>query len=154
MKDIFSDIKKSGIENNVHFVGLRKDVDLFYAGADIYLMTSREDPFPSTILEAMDAKLPVIGFDDAGGFREIVNEKTGILVPYLDVNEMTKAVTSLLNDTKLRDDLGKNASELIDRKYNFVDYVYLLLTSLGHEYKKVSAVIPNYNYERYLEGRF
>ena len=154
IKDSVIDIKKSGIENNIRFVGIQKDVDLFYAGADLYLMTSREDPFPSTILEAMDVEVPVIGFQDAGGFNDIVTENTGILVPYLDVNEMTKAVISLLNDQKLRDILGKNASELIDKKYNFVDYVYRLLSLLGHEYKKVSVVIPNYNYERYLKDRF
>ncbi|MFZ3169374.1 MAG: glycoside hydrolase family 99-like domain-containing protein [Candidatus Methanoperedens sp.] len=154
MKDIVSDIKRSEIENNIHFVGLQKDIQLFYAGADLYLMTSREDPFPSTILEAMDVGVPVIGFQDAGGFNDIITENTGILVPYLDVNEMTKAVIYLLNDPTLRDSLGKNASKLIDKKYNFVDYVYRLLSLLGHEYKKVSVVIPNYNYERYLEGRF
>jgi len=75
-------------------------------------MTSREDPFPSTVLEAMDVEVPVIGFQDAGGFKDIVTENTGVLVPYLDVNEMTKAVISLLNDPELRDNLGKNASEL------------------------------------------
>lgn len=154
MRDIVSDIKRSGIDTNIRFVGIQKDVDIFYEGADLYLMTSREDPFPSTILEAMDAEVPVIGFQDAGGFKDIVTEKTGVLVPYLDIDEMTKAVMSLLNDSILRNNLGKNASELIDKKYNFVDYVFLLLTVLGHEYKKVSVVIPNYNYERYLERRF
>ena len=154
VKDIILDIKMSGYDNNIRFVGIQKDVDLFYAGADVYLMTSREDPFPSTVLEAMNAELPVIGFQDAGGYKDIINEKTGILVPYLDINEMTKAVISLLEDPKLRDNLGKNASELIDKKYNFLDYVYRLLSLLGHKYNKVSVVIPNYNYERYLEGRF
>ncbi|PWB56952.1 MAG: hypothetical protein C3F06_00215 [Candidatus Methanoperedenaceae archaeon] len=153
MKNVFSDIKKSGLENNIRFVGLQKEPSLFYAGSDIYLMTSREDPFPSTVLEAMDVEVPIIGFMDAGGFKDIVNENTGILVPYLDINEMTKAVISLLNDPKRRDNLGKNASELISKKYNFIDYVYFLLSLFGHEYKKVSVVIPNYNYEKYLEER-
>ena len=154
MNDIVSDIKRSGIDNNIRFVGLQKEPDMFYAGADLYLMTSREDPFPSTVLEAMDAEVPVIGFQDAGGFKDIVTEKTGILVPYLDINEMTKAVISLLNNPVFRDNLGKNAAELISRKYDFIDYVYLLLKLLGHEYKKVSVVVPNYNYEKYLEERF
>lgn len=153
-KNIISDIKKFGLKNNIRFVGLQKDVGMFYAGADIYLMTSREDPFPSTILEAMDMEVPVIGFDGAGGFKDIITKNTGILVPYLDIDEMTNATTLLLNDDTLRDDLGKNAAELISRKYNFADYVYLLLTLLRHEYKKVSVVIPNYNYGRYLDERF
>jgi glycosyltransferase involved in cell wall biosynthesis len=154
MKNIVSDIEKSVIETNIRFVGIQKEIDIFYAGADLYLMTSREDPFPSTILEAMDVEVPVIGFQEAGGFNDIVTENTGIVVPYLNVKEMTKAVITLLNDQELRNNLGKNASELIDKKYNFVDYVYRLLSLLGHEYKKVSVVIPNYNYELYLKERF
>ena len=38
------------------------DIGLYNAGADLYLLTSREDPFPNVVLEALDAKLPVIGF--------------------------------------------------------------------------------------------
>ena len=154
MNKINSDIKKSGIKDNILFVGIKKEGrDVFYAGADLYLMTSREDPFPSVILEAMDVEVPVIGFNDAGGFKDIVTDSTGNLVPYLDVDEMSKKVIFLLNNVDLRDEMGKNASELINEKYKFVDYVYLLLKLLGHEYKKVSVVLPNYNYEHYLKER-
>ena len=54
------------------------DIGLYNAGADLYLLTSREDPFPNVVLEALDAKLPVIGFKNAGGFEDVVTEK---LVP-------------------------------------------------------------------------
>lgn len=154
MKDILHDIKIQGLENKIRFIGIQDDIGLFYAGANLYLMTSREDPFPSTILEAMDVEVPVIGFQGAGGFNDIVTEKTGILVPYLDINEMTEKVIFLLNDLKIRTELGKNASKLIEKKYNFGDYVYKLLALLGHEYRKLSVVIPNYNYEMYLKDRF
>ena len=154
MIKINSDIKKSGIKDNILFVGIKKEkIDIFFAGADLYLMTSREDPFPSVILEAMDVEVPVIGFNDAGGFKDIVTDSTGILVPYLDVDEMSEKVIYLLNNVNLREEMGKNASELINEKYKFVDYVYLLLKLLGQEYKKVSVVLPNYNYEHYLKER-
>ena len=37
------------------------DIGLYNAGADLYLLTSREDPFPNVVLEALDTKVPVIG---------------------------------------------------------------------------------------------
>ncbi|MGO9614454.1 MAG: glycoside hydrolase family 99-like domain-containing protein [Dissulfurispiraceae bacterium] len=138
---------------NVILENAQKDVSLFYAGSDIYLLTSREDPFPTVVLEAMEVGLPVIGFHDAGGFSDIVNKNTGTLVPFLDVNDMAKEVLDLLNDHERMKALRSNSSKLIEEKFNFTDYVYSLLALLGHAYKKVSVVIPNYNYERYLTLR-
>jgi glycosyltransferase involved in cell wall biosynthesis len=129
------------------------DTSLFYAGADIYLLTSREDPFPAVVLEAMDVGLPVIGFDNAGGFKDIVTEDTGALVPYEDVNALASAVLRLLGDPQKMKEMGDRAAKLIEARFGFADYVYTLLALLGHEYKKVSVIVPNYNYERYLTLR-
>ncbi|MDI6896839.1 glycoside hydrolase family 99-like domain-containing protein [Methanocella conradii] len=153
MKNVLSEVKKSKYADHILFLGIRDDIGMFYAGADLYLMTSREDPFPSTILEAMDAGTPVIGFDEAGGFRDIVTEDTGRLVPYLNVEAMGERAIELLNDEGLRKKLGDNASRLISEKYQFTDYIYTLLGLLGHNYKKVSVIVPNYNYARYLMAR-
>jgi len=151
MKDMIGQEAKAN--TNIILHSAQKDVSLFYAGADLYLLTSREDPFPAVVLEAMDAGLPVIGFDEAGGFRDIVNENTGALVPYLDVNAMAKEVIHLLNDSHRRGLLERNTFKLIKEKFNFTDYVYKLLGLLDHYYKKVSVIIPNYNYEKYLKLR-
>jgi glycosyltransferase involved in cell wall biosynthesis len=153
----FEIAKKVGHEvkdnNHIIFRGALQDISLFYAGADIFLLTSREDPFPAVVLEAMDAGLPVIGFSDAGGFRDIVNADTGVLVPYLDVTAMAKEIVSLLADARRRQMLEATTQKLIEEKFNFTDYVYRLLAVSGHEYKKVSVIIPNFNYEKYLKLR-
>ncbi len=49
-------------------------------------MTSREDPFPLVVLDALDARVPVIGFDGGGGFVELLQRDCGVLVPYLDTD--------------------------------------------------------------------
>jgi len=143
------------VKSNKHiiFQSALKDVDLFYAGADIFLLTSREDPFPAVVLEAMDVGLPVIGFSNAGGFKDIVNADTGALVPYLDVTAMSKEIISLLTDIRRRKIVEGNTRQLIEEKFNFTDYVYRLLALVGHDFKKVSVIIPNYNYEKYLKLR-
>lgn len=138
---------------NLIFQSAVKDVALFYGGSDIYLLTSREDPFPAVVLEAMDVGLPVVGFKDAGGFGDIVNGDTGALVPYLDVTAMAEEIVSLLADDPRRRKLEENTRRLVEEKFNFTDYVYKLLALLGHEYKKVSVIIPNYNYAGYLKLR-
>jgi glycosyltransferase involved in cell wall biosynthesis len=153
MHSVLDNVKRSGLADRILFPGRKDNVGLYYSGCDIYLMTSREDPFPSTVLEAMDAGIPVVGFEDAGGFQDIVTEETGALVPYLDVEAMSEKTVEMLKDKELRKTMGQNTTRLIDDHYVFTDYVYALIGLLGHRYKKVSVIVPNYNYSRYLKAR-
>jgi len=116
-------------------------------------MTSREDPFPSVVLEAMNAKVPVVGFKDAGGFQDIVAKETGVLVPFEDTSKMSEAVIKLLKNEDTRAVLGDASSKLIRENFIWKDYIYKLLELVGMPYKKVTVVVPNYNYERYIEER-
>ncbi len=153
MDELLNKAKKSYLKDKIIFCNIQRDLSLFYSGSDIYLMTSREDPFPSVVLEAMDAELPVIGFNNAGGFIDIVTKDKGILVPYLNVDEMSKKVIELINNDEVRRSMGKNSRLLIEEKFNFNDYVFSLLKALDPNHKKISVIIPNYNYARYLEER-
>ncbi len=140
-------------ENQIRFLPPTKEIGAYYVMSDLYVMTSREDPFPSVVMESMDASVPVIGFKEAGGFTEIVTEDRGILVDYLNTDQMANAVVELTRDTERYERLARNSKELIETKFNFVGYIYDLLELLGHKYEKVSVVVPNYNYENYLPER-
>lgn len=153
VKDSLDKLKVDLFENNIILLDQREDISFFHAGSDLFLMTSREDPFPSVVLEAMNVGLPVIGFYDAGGFVDIVTDQTGALVPYCDTDAMARKVELLLSDRGLLDKLGTNASKLTEEKFSFKDYIYSLMELLGHKYEKVGAVVPNYNYGRYMEQR-
>lgn len=51
------------------------DIGLYNAGADLYLLTSREDPFPNVVLEALDTKVPVIGFKTLEVLKMLLRNK-------------------------------------------------------------------------------
>ena len=51
---IHSLISKAGLKKRIHFPGFDSDSDIYYAGADVYALTSREDPFPSVDIEALE----------------------------------------------------------------------------------------------------
>ena len=139
--------------DKVIFLEPVKDLSLYYSGADIFLLTSREDPFPSVVLEAMNARLPVLAFEDAGGYIDIVSDDTGGLVKYKDTKKMAEKLISLLKNKELTIEKGDTGYELIKNNYSFMDYIYSLLEEVGHSYKKISAVVLNYNYERYIRER-
>lgn len=159
-KDLARDCKAwlevLGLSGKVHFLGLVKDPEVYashIAAADIFLMTSREDPFPSVVLDAMAVGVPVVGFKDAGGFSELLDAGAGLLAPFEDRAAMADAVTSLIRQPARAEAMGASGQHIVDTRFQFRDYVYDLLRLAGIFRPKVSVVIPNYNYARYLSAR-
>ncbi|MFZ7131941.1 MAG: glycosyltransferase family 4 protein [Eubacteriales bacterium] len=116
--------------NNLYQVGFISDIELlssFYAASDVFVLTSREDPFPSVVLQAFNAKTPVVGFKDAGGFQDIVKTGfSGYLVDYEDVDNMLKTIEFLINNNDHREKMGNNAKKIAN-SYSFSEYIDYLL---------------------------
>jgi O-antigen biosynthesis protein len=135
------------------FPGFQSETELFYDGADVFALTSREDPFPSVVLEALDAELPVVAFEETGGSIELLREGCGRLVAKEDTASFADAVRDILESQNDREVMGKRGAELIQERFSFWHYTFDLLDLLGKGLPKVSVVIPNYNYARYLPER-
>jgi len=146
-------IKANNYERNFHFVGLQKDIEHYYAGSDIFYLTSREDPFPSVVLDAMNVGLPILAFKGAGGFEDVLSQGCGILVEKENFEEIYSTINSLLTNHELYNTIAQKSMEMIEQEYCFVHYLFKLLELLDEDIKKVSVVIPNYNYEKYIEER-
>ena len=103
------DVAARGLGDRVHLVGERPDVAPVLAAADVLALTSREDPFPLAALEAAQAGVPVVAFDQ-GGVPELVHRAgepdAGVVVPPFDVGAMATVVAGLLDDPARRAALG------------------------------------------------
>jgi|GEM_PF-542149 len=134
---IDQDIIMSGIQDHIHFIGSKPDAENYFAGSDVFLMTSRADPFPCVIHEAMAAELPIIGFKDAGGFSEAITEECGKLVDYADTKAAADCILEWYKNPVKRAKLGANAKKRVISKYNYLDYtidIAELLTKLGEQH--------------------
>src|SRR5262249_46782851 len=101
--------KSSGVAHKVRFVGSVPSPLPFMIASDIFLLPSREDPFPLVVLEAADCAVPTICFADAGGIPAFVGSTCGVVVPYQDVDELANQLCSLLRDEAKRLRLGDQA---------------------------------------------
>ena len=78
------DLKHTQTVGNVHFIGEREYVEPYFVGADMFLLSSRVDPFPCVVHEAMASRLPVMTFDSSGGASQALEDGGGFLLPYAD----------------------------------------------------------------------
>jgi glycosyltransferase involved in cell wall biosynthesis len=103
------DINHSGLERNVFLIGYKPNIHDYYSAADIFFLSSREDPFPRVCIEAALHKTPIICFDNAGGIIDFVSDDAGVVVPYLDTFYAAQVINKLANDSTLRDKLASKA---------------------------------------------
>lgn len=146
-------IRDAGLEGRFHFPGIDPDTDLYYAGSDVYALTSREDPFPSVVMEALEVEVPVIGFAGAGGFIDLLERGTGVVVPAFDVKAFGDEIERLLGDKPRAHAMGKRGRAIVDEEFDFRKYLFDLLDLLGCPLPKVSVIVPNYNYANHLRER-
>lgn len=90
--EIQHDIDKLGWTDRILFVGSHSNPQDYFARFDLFLMTSREDPFPLVCLENAQLGNPIICFNGAVGSTEFITETNGAIVPYLDTEAMANAV--------------------------------------------------------------
>jgi glycosyltransferase involved in cell wall biosynthesis len=125
------DIEVTGRTRQIRFLGERSDTAPYFLGADLFFLSSREDPFPCVVHEAMACGLPVVAFAEAGGAQEALQDGAGVVVPYGDVPASTREITSLLLSPERRDEIARRAAERVDRLYDFDAYCRALVPLLA-----------------------
>jgi len=116
------DLKHSVAKDFVHFIGERDSVEKYFSGGDGFMMTSRVDPFPCVIHEAMAAQIPIIAFAGAGGAPEAIGHDAGFVVPYGDYTKVIDIIERLVGDSSAFDQVRATASERVRGDYQFYNY--------------------------------
>lgn len=76
------DLRHYRLEDYVVITGEVEQPTAYYARMNIFVLPSREDPFPLVMLEAARHRLPVIAFRGSGGAEEFLDETVGGCVAY------------------------------------------------------------------------
>jgi glycosyltransferase involved in cell wall biosynthesis len=105
---------ESGI---VEWWGNQENMLKIYHMTDIVCFPSYHEGFPKALLEAASCELPIVAYD-VSGCREIVKDNVnGFLVPFKDENALFVAVLELLENPKLRGQLGKMGRKMVIEEF-------------------------------------
>ncbi|MFN8489843.1 MAG: glycosyltransferase family 4 protein [Caldilineaceae bacterium] len=100
------------------FLGTRQDILELLDIMDIVVIPSLSENFPAVALEAMRAERPVVA-TTVGGLPEIIrNQLTGLLVPPQSPAQLADAIYTLIQDPKLRKQMGKCGQETVLQEYS------------------------------------
>lgn len=109
---------KLNIRKRVHFLGYRNDVPALLQQADIFLLSSIQETFCYSIVEAQLAELPVIA-PNTGGITEVVtHRKTGLLFESENSDELFANIKLLLINKKLQQTLIEQAKQTAIHKFS------------------------------------
>lgn len=112
------DLTATGLTDRVRLSGAVANPADFFAAADVFVSTSREDPYPLVCLEAAAVGKPIVCFAGAGGMPEFVEDDCGFVVPYLDIQAMANRVVRLLESAECRNRLGATAQRKVRERHD------------------------------------
>lgn len=95
LRSTMLDAKKLEVEDYIIFDNHTSTSNDYINLYDIFLLLSREDPFPLVMLTAAQLKKPIIAFKNSGGAEEFLQNGNGILIPYLDLDTFANEIISL-----------------------------------------------------------
>lgn len=103
-------IKLYSLEDQVSLKGQVEDIESELVNSSIFVLASRAEGLPMSLIEAQSCGLPCISTDCAPGIREIVNEyKDGFVVPIDDVQLISQNILKLAEKQSLYESMSDHA---------------------------------------------
>ncbi|MFM7068582.1 MAG: glycosyltransferase family 4 protein [Actinomycetes bacterium] len=113
-----ADIERTG-SDHVNFVGVKPDPVPWFAMADVFALTSHEDPFPLVCLEHAAMGHPIVTYRN-GGMPELLEaagpDAAAGIADHMDVNGLAQRLLAYLSDDQLRQRAGEQLrSEVLEQ---------------------------------------
>ncbi len=141
------------LAGRVRLLGFSHDIALFLKGAAALALCAREDPYPSTALEALACGTPVFSVAGRTGLAGLSGNPALTELADEDAGRFASALLALTGSPLRREQSGQAGIDLIRSSYGFQSYAGDLLQLSGHFQPRISVIVPNYNYARYLPQR-
>ena len=110
-------VAQLALDDRINFKGTTDDIPTVLTNADVFVLSSRWESFPLSILEAMSAGCAVIATDVGGVSEAIKDGHNGLLVPPDDFDALATAMRRVIEHAGLRARLG--AAARADYESNF-----------------------------------
>lgn len=126
---------KLGIQKQVHFLGLRRDIPVLMRASVATLIASSQEGLPNCVMESLSMEIPVIG-TEIRGTRDLLEGGNGLLVKLGDINGIASAMAWILDHPEEAQQMGKSGRE------NMINY------DLPHILKQYEVLYAEVNHKQ------
>jgi glycosyltransferase involved in cell wall biosynthesis len=119
-------IARCGLQDTVAMLDEVGSLEAAYAAADLFFLSSRLDPLPNVCIDAALRGIPIVCFENASGFSDILREREAArsaVVPHLDYRAAAQLIVRLANDETERLRLGRETQALARTLFDLERYV-------------------------------
>jgi len=109
---------KLGIEENLLFLGARRDVIDLMNASDVGVLCSHEEGFSNAIIEGMLSGLPMVVTDVGGNAEAVVHHVHGLVVPPRQPRELAQALLELAANMATRREMGLKARASVIERFS------------------------------------
>jgi glycosyltransferase involved in cell wall biosynthesis len=114
---------KLGIAAQVRFAGFQDDAAGLLPALDVFVLASRQEGMPRSILEAMLAERAVVAANVSGCRDVVIDGETGFLYPHGDVGQLAARLQSLAGDPAMRRRLGERGRAVVMERYTLSAHI-------------------------------
>lgn len=141
--EIEQHIAELGMTHRFHLLGTRHDTPRILAGLDVFVLSSHNEAFPVSILEALSCEVPVVATRVGSVTEAVIEGQTGFAVLPSDADGLACKVTTLLEDPALAMQLGKQGRQQVVERFSLANmvagYEQLLMNIYAKKTKHQSA---------------
>ncbi|MEY8673116.1 rhamnan synthesis F family protein [Francisella philomiragia] len=127
-------LKQFNLQNEFIFLNHQQSLDNIFSIADLFCMSSRLDPFPNVVIDALEADLPIACFKGASGCVKFLEDNNAdcVLASYLDTYELAEKIVYRLENSSCKKEFVN--STLVSRALSFDKYVDFLDRKIEEAY--------------------
>ncbi|WP_282190226.1 glycosyltransferase family 4 protein [Halocatena salina] len=126
---------------DAHLLGFHQHALELLADIDVFLLPSRFEGFPLTVLECLHLGVPIVAYDVGGVSESIVDGETGFLVEPADLDQFVERVEKLVSDDGLREEMATRSRRrskqfTVDRMVRDYEDVYADVLDCSASHRK------------------
>ena len=120
--ELIRETESFNIQNRVKFIGFCDNPWKWYAGADVFLLSSRWEGMPNSALESLACGTPVIATEESGGIKEIIEQKINNSVVIVSgAQQFVKA----MNSVKIKNQ-NYQSNSLLPERYKRENVIHII----------------------------
>ena len=132
-------------DSRILFPGRTKDVPSWLEAFDVFLLTSRIEGLPNVLIEAQSAGVPVVSTVAGGSSETFMDGITGYLSASDDPDDLAKAVSLILQDSKWRHYAASESSDFVRENFD--------VDTMADNYAKAYSNLIDESHKRWMESR-